>query len=84
MDERMDIINKSDLMIFGSTKVLRLEQEVKSLHATVRWLTIGLITIGIIGILFIWIMLFAGYKAGYNEAIRDFQTGKLKIEIIKK
>lgn len=84
MDERMNIIDKSDLMIFGSTEVLRLEKEVKSLRATVRWLTIGLITIGIIGILFIWIMLFAGYKAGYNKAVCDVQSGKLKIENVKK
>ena len=78
----MDPVN--DLMIFGSAEVSRLEKEVEKLQRINSWLRCGVIILGVVGITLIWVMLYSGKKAGYNEAIRDFQTGKLKIENVKK
>lgn len=72
----------SDLMTFRNTEVERLEKEIKKLKVVIRWLKIGIVTLGIAGILLIWIMLYSGYKAGHNEGTPKliYQAGLEKTE----
>ncbi len=73
----------SDHLIFSSSVVDQLRDEVKTLRHKIIMLKVGVCFFAILAIFNIWWYKQAGYKQGYIEAAKDFYQGtSLKCDVV--
>ncbi len=69
-------------MIKREFDLTELRHEVHRLRGKIVWLRRGILLLGVVAVIMIWVMLYSGKKAGYEEAAMDFYHGKLKVDIV--
>lgn len=72
----------SDLKIKRYSEITELQEENHRFRGTIVWLQGGVIFLGIVAVMMIWVIFYSAKKAGYEEAAMDFYHGKLKVDIV--